>query len=208
MRKISRSKCKTLHRKCSTKCLVTSAESNLRCPSLDRKRPLLSKRNKSKSVSRYGVDLDYSSSSSASASSSYESDSSTDFGSLSDASADNGQRKKPNWNKSSSKERKRRRQRKLASRLSTLLAEATVAGGSPAKPAADGKKKPGKSARSKGLGAQASGIGATLDEWDRWEMMSQQQALVRFTWIASCLLADAFSVVYSSQPRSVQPHLT
>lgn len=129
------------------------------------------------------MDLDYSSSSSASPSSVCDSDSSTDFGSLSDASEDEGndpeKRKQPSWNKTSSKERKRRRQRRLESRLSALLADATSE--SPAKLplASDGKKKTRKATRSKGLGTQERGIGATLDEWDRWEMMSQQQALVR-----------------------------
>lgn len=146
----------------------------------------LKKKSRNKSISRYGVVLDYSSSSSASPSSSIESDSSTDYGSPSDADDDTtvslSQRKNANWNKSSSKERKSRRQRKLSSRLSTLLADATSTGGSPARHSAAPDAKTSRESRNYGKSKAGStprkGIEATLDEWDRWEMVSQQQALV------------------------------
>lgn len=142
--------------------------------------------------------LDYSSSSSASPSSSFESDSSTDYGSFSDgeddASASLAQRKNANWNKSSSKERKRRRQRKLSSRLSTLLADANSTGGTPARHSAAHDAKASRGSRVDGKSKAGStprkGIEATLDEWDRWELVSQQQALV------SCLARRDSSPLY------------
>jgi hypothetical protein len=148
----------------------------------------LKNKSRNKSVSRYGVDLDYSSSSSASPSSSFESDSSTDYGSFSDdedeTSAGLAQRKNANWNKSSSKERKRRKQRKLSSRLETLLADANSTGGSPARRSAASDANTSSRSRRDGktkAGIAPRGIEATLDEWDRWEMVSQQQALVSST---------------------------
>lgn len=144
----------------------------------------LKKKSKNKSIGRYGVDLDYSSSSSASPSSSFESDSSTDYESLSDdvdnTSVGLAQRKGADWSQPSSKERKRRKQRKLSSRLETLLADATSTGGSPARRSAVSDAKAGSKSRGHGKSKVGPrGIEATLDEWDRWEMVSQQQALVR-----------------------------
>ena len=127
--------------------------------------------------SRYGVDLDYSSSSSVSSSSSNGSDSSSGYGSVAEDEKNSFRRKSKRKGAVSSRDRRERKQ-ELSSRLSALREHATSATSN------RGEK----------------GIEASLDEWDRWEMISQQQARVgsgSFLWSQELPLTHHFPAFFS-----------
>ncbi|KAJ9122495.1 hypothetical protein QFC22_001923 [Naganishia vaughanmartiniae] len=141
--------------------------------------------------SRYGVDLDYSSSSSISSSSSQGSDSSSGYGSLPEEENNTSRRKAKRRGGKSSRDRSERRQ-ELSSRLSALREHATTA------TAERGGK----------------GIEASLDEWDRWEMISQQQARLAaqkqsasFNLALHDLAADNFDRTRRRQDTSVEKEM-
>ncbi|KAJ9098628.1 hypothetical protein QFC21_004275 [Naganishia friedmannii] len=153
--------------------------------------PTIRRPKQKRTNSRYGVDLDYSSSSSVSFSSSNGSDSSSGYGSLAEEENNASRRKTKRKGPTPGRDRKGRRQ-ELSSRLSALREHATSA------TASRGEK----------------GIEASLDEWDRWEMISQQQARLAaqkqsasFNLALHDLAADNFDRTRRRQDTSVEKEM-